>query len=59
MGDSAVLQEICLTAPEMNSVGTNRKEIEKNYKNYLIPLVIEPTTNQLQSRNFDHCAISY
>ncbi len=47
MDDSAVLQEIHFTALEVTSVGTRRKEIEKNYKNYLTPLEIEPTTHQL------------
>ncbi len=59
MGDSAILQEICLRAPEVTGVGTSRKEIEKDYKNYLTPLGIEPTTHQLQSRNFNYCAICY
>ncbi len=40
MGNSTVLQEIRLTAPEVTRVGTSCKEIEKNYKNYLT-LVIE------------------
>ncbi len=55
MGDSAVLQEIHLTAPEVTGVGTSCKEIE-NYKSYL---TIEPTAHQLRSRNFDHRAICY
>ncbi len=46
MSDSAVLYEICLTAPEVTSVGTSHREIEKNYKNYFTLLGIEPITDQ-------------
>ncbi len=45
MGDSVVLPEIPLTAPEVTRVGTICKKIEKNYKNYLTPLGIVPTTH--------------
>ncbi len=42
-----------LTAPDVTSVGTSRKEIEKkNYENYLTPLGIKPTTYQLQTTSF-------
>ncbi len=59
MGNSAVLQEMRLTVPEVTGVGTSCKDIEKNYKNYLTSLRIEPTTHQSQSHNFNHCAICY
>ncbi len=52
MGDSAVLQEIRLTAPEVTHVGTSHRKIEKNYKNYVIPLGIEPITYHFRKRNF-------
>ncbi len=59
MGDFAALQEIHLRAPEVTGIGTNHEEIEKNYKNYLTSLGIEPTTHQLRSCKFNHCATCY
>ncbi len=35
MGDSTVLQEIHLTAPEVTGVRTSRKEIEKKLQKFL------------------------
>ncbi len=59
MGDPAALQDIRLTAPEVASVRTSHRDVEKTYKNYVKPLGIKLTIHQFQSHNLDHCAICY